>query len=160
MTDGTPNSRHELNARWLDPARLTKATVILSLVILAALLIALLHPDSAPNNQKVFGELATKVGLSLRPLVILIVCIVWLPLPIAFWHLSQILLRSASEGGSLSKLGIVRSIFVIPGRHPDLKVSRLVVLLVLGGYIVAILTCAYIADERDSQRKRSEIQTR
>lgn len=152
-----PSASHRvIDARWLKPARLIKATVILSVVILAALLAALLHPDSMAQNQESFGDFATKFGMPLRTFVAVIVVTAWLPLPFAFWHLFRIVFRGASEGEPMGKFGLVRAVFTVPSRHPDLRQSRLIVVLILGGYIVTMFTFAYLADERDLKRKRSE----
>lgn len=158
MTEAPSVTPRVVDARWLQPARLIKATVILSVVILAVLLAALLHPDPEPHNQEAFGAIATQLGIPLWAFVTVIVGLAWAPLPFAFWHLNRILLRGLSEGETISKFGIVRAVFTVPSRHPDLRVSRLIVLFILGGYIAALFTYAYIADERELQRKRSELQ--
>ncbi|MCE9609280.1 MAG: hypothetical protein K8R23_03535 [Chthoniobacter sp.] len=158
MTEAPKNTPIVLDARWLQTARITKATVIVSLAILAALLMGFLHPDSAPHNQEAFGNIALKLGVPLRVFVIVVVGVAYLPLPLAFWHLFRIVFRGASEGVAISKFWIARAVFTVPRRHRDLRVSRLIVLLILGGYIVAMLTYAYIADERDLKRKGSEAQ--
>jgi len=156
MTEDLQHLPRVIDERWLQPTRQIKATVILSLVILAVLLAALLHPDSMAHNQEAFGDIATQLGMPLRIFVIVIVVAVWLPLPFAFWHLFRIVFRGVSEGESLSKFGIVRAVFIVPEHHPDLRVSRLIVILILGGYIVTMFTSAYLADERDLKRKRGE----
>ncbi len=158
MTETPSASPRVVDARWLQTSRLLKATVILSVVILAVLLAALLHPDSLPHNQEAFGAIANKLGVPLWAFVTAIVGVAWLPLPFAFWHLNRIVFRGASEGGSISRFGLVKAVFTVPSHHPDLRVSRLIVLFILGGYIVALFTYAYIADERDFQRKQSEAQ--
>ena len=165
MTEDTRNIRPVLDPRWLQPARVNKATAITSVAILAALLFAMLHPDSMPHNQEAFGDIATHLGLPLWGCVTSIVCLVYLPIPYALWHLFRIVFRAASEGATISKFGIVRAVFTVPSRHPDLKALRLIVLSILGGYIVAAFTYAFLADENDlngsalkSRRVRRRIQ--
>ena len=156
MTENAPQTPPTTDARWLQPARVTQATIIGSLVIFAGLLFALLHPDSMPQTQEVFGGMAAKTGLPLWAVVVLVVGIAYLPFPFALWHLFRIVFRGASEGEVISKFGLVRAIFTVPSRHPDLRGSRWMVLLIFGGYLVAILIFAYLADERDMERKRNK----
>ena len=154
MTEPTQHVPRLVDESWLQPARVTKATVILSLMILTGLLAALLHPDSMPHNQEAFGDVASRLGVPLRAFVAALVAVVFLPLPFAFWHLFRIIFRGASEGETMSRFGLVRAVFTVPERHPDLRTSRLIVLIILGGYITAMFTYAYMADERDLERKR------
>ena len=131
MTEAPSESPLVVDARWLQPAQLIKKTVILSAVILAVLLAAFLHPDSMPHNQEAFGAIAIKLGVPLWAVVTAIVGVAWLPLTFAFWHLNRILLRGLSEGETISSFGMVKAVFTVPSRHPDLRVSRLIVLFIL-----------------------------
>lgn len=141
------------DARWLQPVRPVFAAAILSLMILAVLLSVLLSPDSMPRTQEIFGGMAAKVGVPVWFFVSFITAVAWLPLPFAFWHLFRIVFRGAWEGGPISGFGMLRSVFTVPSRHPDLKAARLIVILVLGSYLVAMFSYAYIADERDLKQK-------
>jgi hypothetical protein len=158
MKEADPSKIQVLDPRWLEPARLMKATVLISVLILGTLLFALLNPDSMPHNQEAFGGLAAKLGLPLWAVVTLLVCVAYLPLSFAFYHLFRLVFRGASEGGGISLLSLLRAVFVVPSRHPDLRASKWIVILILGGYLAAILTWAYFADERDLERKRNESQ--
>ena len=154
-----PHTPPTMDARWLEPARLTKATVLISLALYACVLFALLNPDSMPQNQETFGDMAAKTGLPLWAFVTLAVSLACIPLPFAFWHFFRILFRGASEGTGISMFGMLRCLFTVPNRHPDLRISRWIVFLIFGSYLVAIFTFAYLADERDLERKRHESPT-
>lgn len=107
---------------------------------------AMLQPDSMEHTQKMFGAVGP-FGTPLWVGVAIAVTLVFLPLPFAFFHLFQIVFRGASEGARISGFGIVHSVFTVPSRYPDLRRSRVVVLLILGGYILAMFTYAFLADE-------------
>jgi preprotein translocase subunit SecG len=150
MAKPTSTELPVLDARWLERGRLIKATIIVSAAFLLAILAVLVSPESARQNQEVFGGLSAWLGLPLLPVVLLAACGAYFPLPFAFWHLFRIVFCGAAEGGTISKFGVVKALFEVPRRHPDLRMSRLIVIVILGGYMATTLTLAYIADERAS----------
>ena len=151
-TDASPvSSPAVVDPRWLEPGKPRKAAILMSIVIYGTLMFAMIQPDSMEHTQNVFGAIGP-FGTPLWVGVALAVTLVFLPLPFAFTHLFQIVFRGASEGARISGIGIVHSVFTVPSRHPDLRRSRVIVLLILGGYIFAILTYAFLADEAALRR--------
>ena len=136
-----------VDTRWLEPGKSRKAAILMSVAIYGAMLFAMLQPDSMEYTLKMFSATSGPFGTPLWLIVALSVTVVFLPLPFAFYHLFQIMFRGASEGRRLSGFGIVHSVFAVPSRHPDLRRSRFIVLLILGGYIAAMFIYAFLADE-------------
>jgi hypothetical protein len=133
-------SQAEILAGIRDPKRARTAAILTSIAFTAAVMFATLQEDSLATFQKVFG--ARPLGLSLRLFVGIFIGLLLLPMPLAVWHGFKILFRGLSEGGGLSKFQMIRYVFEVPSRHPDLRVARRIVLGVSGFY--AALVVAWI----------------
>lgn len=134
-------------AAWNDPKRLRKATLGMSCGFYVLILFAILHPDSMPQSERLFG--AAPLGLPLWFFMALLVTLVFAPLPFAFWHGYRIIFRAMSDGGRLSKLNMIRYLFTTANHHPDLRRSRVIVLTILFVYLASMFGWAYYEDEKD-----------
>jgi hypothetical protein len=114
---------------WNEPDRIRKATLLLSSVLYAALLFAMLDPNSMKQSEEVFGP--APLGLPLEAFVLALVTLVFIPLPLAFWHGYRIAARALSEGMILSKFNLIKCLFTTPSQHPDLRPSRIIVLAIV-----------------------------
>ena len=143
----TEASPEVIDTRWLEPGKSRKATIITSVAVYGAWLFAMLQPDAMEHTRKMFSVTNGSFGTPFWLTVAFAVTAVLLPMPLAFFHLFQIMFRGASEGRRISGFGVVHSVFTVPSRYPDLRHSRLIVLLILGCHIFAMFTYAFLADE-------------
>ena len=126
----------QLAAAWNDPKRALLATILCSVAMYGAVLSAMLHPDSMPTSVKVFGE--RPLGMPLRLFVALFFTLLSVPIPVGAWHSYRILFRAASEGRCFFKQEIIMSLLRTPSSHPELRISRRIVIGV-GAFYLALM---------------------
>lgn len=128
-----PLTATQIAAARNDPKRVRLATILCSLAMYGAVLSAMLHPDSLPTSQVVFGQ--SPLGLPLRAFLVLFFTLLCIPLPVGILHMYRILFRAAAEGGGFSKSDILRSLLRTADSHADLRRSRRIVLGVFAFYV-------------------------
>jgi hypothetical protein len=107
-----------------------------------------------PPGEIMWGWLSAKTGVPVWVILFLQACGLFLLIPFGIWHWGRLMARAYSDGYP-GRHGAWRLFVCIPRRHPDLRMSRWIVLLVIGAYSAALYTCSH-TDEAIARRKREQ----
>jgi hypothetical protein len=160
--DANPHSNKTApDTRQEERACVVGLTLSMSVALFLAAAVVVWYAEFEAPREGSLARLAATVGLPLWAMLFLFACGLFLPVPFMLWHWLRLVFRGVfSEGMRIDPIIMLRALVAVPRRHPDLRISRWIVLLILGGYLVGMYAICHTDEALAARREREQPQGR